>query len=223
MPPNRILVMRHGFLDLAEGVQLADHEDRAHEHLPNIGVVEAVCNRLNFTRDIVLEFKRQGRSPREINELSIRSCQYLTPIEIKPGDKVIYRRLNNVSDMDNVYEQAYGCAKIVIQHDDLIAKITPDGTLYPLAGNVIVVDTFPDNVTRVLTAGAPVLQYFDHPGYADATDSLAGKLVVANMRQAAPIGGYNLGISAEAEYILNGKTSLAYIKRRHILATLDET
>ncbi len=222
MPPNKVLVHRQGLIDSYGGIQLADHEDRAHEHLPNFGVVKAVCNRLNFTRDLVLELKRQKRDRREIQELSRRTCQYLTAIEVKVGDTVIYRRLNNVSDMDNVHQRDGDEATLVIEHDDLIARIEADGSLYPLAGNLIVYDTFPENVTRVMAAGLPVLEYFDHPGYKDIDDQLVGRLVVANMRQAAPISGYNSDI-AHFDYILTGRSSLAYIKRRHILATIDET
>lgn len=223
MPPNRILVHRQGLIDSYGGIQLADHEDRAHEHLPNFGVVKAVCNRLNFTRDLVLELKRQGRDRREIQEASRRTCQYLTPIEVKVGDTVIYRRLNNVSDMENVHQRDGDDATLVIQHDDLIARIESNGSIYPLAGNLIVCDTFPENVTRVVAAGLPVLEYFDHPGYKDADDMLVGRMVVANMRHAAPMCGYNSVLAHSDEYILSGKTSLAYIKRRHILAIIDET
>lgn len=232
MPPNKVLVRRSGLNDTRGDWEVADSEHTEHTLLPNVGIVEAVCSNLLFTRDQVLWMKRNGYPARDIQEQTRFSCMFLTEIEVKPGDRVVYRRINNVSDADTMFDGTRENARLVISHDDLIARVNPDGSLYPLAGNLIVHDTFPESVTKVVYSGKPVLEYFDNPGYKDFEDDLTDKVVVANMRQAAPVG--DLGIApVEAKYILdlynemsdfiepaNYYVTLAYMKRRHILLTL---
>lgn len=205
MPPNKVLIRRIGSLDVIEGVEYSDHESTEHRGISNVGIVESICSELYFSRDHVLWMKHVGRTAHEIQKASHQSAMFLAEIEAKPGDKVIYRRVNNVNE-----DEVYGDDMLVIPHDDLIARINPDGSLYPLAGNVIIEDT-KSSITTVIAAGKPLMGYFDHAGYRDYDVELAGKTVAVNHKQAAPVADETL-----SEY---GK--LAYIKRRHILLIVE--
>lgn len=205
MPPNKVLVRRLGLQDSFEGIQASDHEDREHWMLSNIGVVEAVCDSLHFTRDEVMWLKHIGRPAREIAETTRASCLFNAHIEAKVGDLVIYRRVNNVN-ADEVFEKD----RLVIPHDDLIARVNPDGSLYPLCGNVIIEDR-QEPITKVIAAGKPLLGYFDFVGYTDPDIDLVGKTVALNHRQSAPV----------SDNVFSDFKLLAYIKRRHILLIVE--
>lgn len=210
MPANKVLIQRVGLNDILGDVQVGDSEGFEHTLLPNFGRVEAICHELLFTGDDVARLKSSGASLREIQEVTRRSCAYLTPIEAKVGDLVIYRRLNNVADADTIFEGGRDAALLVINHDDLIARVD-GGELYALAGNVIVKDTHPESMTEVVSAGAPVIRYLEHDEV-DFDDDISGKTVIANMAQAAPIGNITYAPGRTTE-------GLAYIKRRYILLT----
>ena len=206
---NRVMIRRIGLQDGVDGLEIADHEDTEHRLLPNVGVVEGVCESLHFTAPSVADLKRNRASLREIQEATRQSCMFLTEIEVKVGDVVIFRRVNNVNE-DEIFEKGDGYVTLLIPHDDLIARINPDGSLYPLAGNVIIEDR-EEPVTRVLAAGKPVIAYFDHQGYEDFDDDIEGCLVVLNHKQSAPVADE-----------LSAFSGLAYIKRRHINLKLQE-
>lgn len=205
---NRVMIRRVGLQDLFDGVEVADHEDTEHRFLPNIGVVKGVCDSLHFTAMEVEQLKRQS-SLRAVQEMTRQSCMFLTEIEAKVGDVVIFRRVNNVNE-DEIFERGDGYMTLLIPHDDLIARLNPDGSLYPLAGNVIIEDR-QEPVTRVLAAGKPVISYFDHQGYRDFDNDIQGKLVILNHKQSAPVADE-----------LSEFSGLAYIKRRHINLIIQE-
>lgn len=205
MPPNKVLVRRCGLQDSIEGILASDHEDREHWMLSNVGIVEAVCDKLNFTRDDVLWMKERGRPAREIEEATRQSCLYNAHVEAKVGDKVIFRRVNNINE-DEVFEKD----RLVIPHDDLIARVNEDGSLYPLCGNVIIEDR-QEPITQVIACGRPLMGYFDFPKYVDFDVDLTGKTVALNHRQSAPVG----------DEVFSDFKLLAYIKRRHILLVVE--
>lgn len=205
MPANKVLIRKLPDLDRMDGVEVGDHENTSHRIFNNMGIVEYVCSSLFFTRDMIMHLKSTGASLRVIQDMSRESCMFLTHIEVKPGDIVLYRRVNNV-----IEEEIVDMERIVIPHDDLIARVNPDQTLYPLAGNVIIKDT-QIAVTEVVAEGLPVIEYFDHFGYKDFGTPIQGKTVVINHRQAAPVADESLSIFGH----------LAYIKRRHILLVVD--
>ena len=225
MAPNKVLIKRSGLQDSRFGFCLADSETTEHKLLPNIGEVIAVCDTLRFTWDTVDAMKACGSPTRAIQEEERASCRHLTEIEVKPGDRVVYRRMMNWSDMDNIASGGREMANIVIEHDDLIAIIRPGNTLYPVAGNVLV-EIHDSPFARIVAAGLPVLKYFDWPNYSDFSEALdVDDIVAINPKQSAPIGTVPL-VRGVAAFVLAYENILdpievSYIKRRHITAKYE--
>lgn len=222
---NKVLIRREGIVTSLAGFEVGDDDHTEHNSLPNIGVVEQVCKDLYCPVDRILEMRQQHKSRREISAAEHNACLFLTEIEAKPGDRVIYRRIMNVSDMENVVSGSRESARLIISHDDLIARINDDGSLYPLAGNVLIIDDQDSAFTTVIAAGKPVLRYFDFPFHKDPSTPLPpGTSVLANMKQAVPVG-YSRAKKVGAAYILADESivepetvPIACIKRRHIHA-----
>lgn len=196
------------------GVQAIDGGNSSHRFLPNIGKVQAVCSALPFTYDYVQHLKRTRQSQRHVQEATRASCQFLTDIEICPGDTVVYRYVHNWGDDDVVDDMR---EHLVIDHDSLICVIREDGDVYPLAGNVLIENTRDqenENISRVLAVGKPVQRYFDFSDYSDeGMDLLPGDIIGLNIKQSVPVQDVDLGIAIDS---ILGFDNIAFIKRRHI-------
>lgn len=225
MPPGKVLIERHPNQDVLRdvGIRASDSGSSGHRFKPNVGKVIAVCASLPFTYDEVLALKEIGAPKRHLQEATRRSVQFLAPIEIKAGDTVVYRYVHNWEEDDDVNEQgsAYGWENyVVIDHDSLICRLNEDGSVYPLAGNVLIEDVRERQspFTRVLAVGAPLLRDFDHPDEVDADDLVGGETVAINYKHSIPVQDPELGIALES---LLGCRNIAFIKRRYIHFIID--
>lgn len=221
MPPGKVLIRRAPEQSTIRGtgIQAVDSgSGQSFQYQPNYGEVIAVCNSIPFARDRVDEMKRRGYSKDEVSRVAMQSAQFLTDIEVKPGDKVVFRLVENWENEYNEGQNKIGL-DIIISHDNLICRINDDGSVYPLAGNVLIENTRPNALTRVLATGKPVIRYFDFPGWTDEDDDLDGKYILANTKQSMPVQDPDVGSAIEH---IDGVTDIAFIKRRYIHAVYEE-
>lgn len=123
LPPNYVYVKPDGKIESDRtGLVRRDFVD-AHNQLSVTGVVVGVCDRLFFE-----PYSSTGHP-----ELIQQSIAQDVPLEIKAGDRVLYRYLANVDQADTFGDG------IVIKYDELYAIIREDGSLYPLNGYIFIV------------------------------------------------------------------------------------
>ena len=154
---------RHDFVD-------------SHMQLAVSGTIKAVCDDLWFYN---------GEEPDLVQE----SLEFETEIEVKPGDRVLFRYLATI-DKDYQLDGYY-----LVRYDDLFCRI--DGKrLVPVNGYLFVgvgadkrtvggINANPayiaasQTIGRVLAAGTPLTCYRDYPGEFDTDfSSVVGKKVV---------------------------------------------
>lgn len=200
---------------LSLGITIADDADTAHKHIPNVGVVLIAPVACGYLGGDIGTMKESGASMRAIQQATGASALYDTDIEVKSGDMVLFRRLANVAE-DAVFFEDDENRYVRVRYDNLLAIISGGG-LTPLNGLVFVEDQRPGNISRVLAQGSPIRGILGMDGLPDTNDSLVGKLVVYNVKQAVTIENEMLGYVSG----MSGKNILA-LHQRYIHATYEE-
>lgn len=133
---NYVLVRQEGAPGHSAEMGLAVFEFAEESRLEScIGRVVAVCDDLYYGGYEIAAMPRP-LSPRNAaiaQHITQYSTYFDVPIEVKPGDKVLFRHRVLVDDERLLYD---GC--ILMRYDDLVARLDDGEEPYPLNGGVFV-------------------------------------------------------------------------------------
>jgi co-chaperonin GroES (HSP10) len=188
MTPNNVLVRVDPVLNYSTTFQ-ADTSVEPEKFVAVTGtVVQPPPRLLYFGSDIITMRNSKNMSRAELNllrRMNDISVMYDVPMELKEGDRVLFRYQNMLTDDPEEEWRRVDEKHMIMQYDSIYATISDEDILNPLNGYIMVESTS-HNTGRVVKKGAKVLGYLD-TGAKDEFDVNPGDHIIFTKNSAVPI------------------------------------
>lgn len=136
---NYILILVDGEYTKLSSLELKTFV-KSHDHVRATGVVMAIPDKIQYIGDKLkfnpdASFEEQENYSR-LNEMAIASQEVDVPLEVKVGDRVMFRHIHLLVDEEhNDFVEIDGVNYLLIPYSSLIARVDD---LYPLNGYVFI-------------------------------------------------------------------------------------